>query len=98
MKTFSQFVAESIPKQSFEIGDWVYQSGSDFESWGRVVSAQKNGGYKVAVGTPMGYSMAGKAKFTSTKGWHPAPTKIDPNKIPPKVKQKIDAKTGPMAD
>lgn len=80
--------------QRFEVGDFIKQQGSDFETWGQIVAKQKNGSYKAAVFTSYDGSMAGKAKFKSTKGWYPAPTKIDKGEIPDKALNKILQKSG----
>lgn len=95
MQSFSEFIVEA--NTPMQVGDWVRQKGSDYVAYARLMSKQKNGGFKAAIfmSDVTGYS-AGKAKFGSTKGWYPNPEKIDVKDVPPKVKKKIDDKTGPM--
>ena len=78
----------------FEIGDFIKQEGSDFVTYGQIVAQQKNKAYKAAIFTSYDGSMAGKAKFKSTKGWYPAPKKIDKGEIPDKILKKILQKSG----
>jgi hypothetical protein len=82
--------------QRFDIGDFIVQKGGSFTTYGQIVDRQKTGGYKAAVFTVYNdtKSMAGKAKFKSTKNWYPAPKMIDKNDIPNKVLKKIQDKSG----
>lgn len=80
--------------KGFEVGDFIKQQGSDFVTYGQIVAKQKNKSYKAAVFTSYDGSMAGKAKFKSTKGWYPAPKKINKDEIPDKILKKILQKSG----
>jgi len=89
MKSFKEFVTEAL-----EVGQWIKQTGSDYEAYGVVVSVQKNGAAKAAVFTSFDGGSAGKAVMKSTKGWYPAPSKINANDVPPKIRKKIEDKAG----
>jgi hypothetical protein len=91
MKSFKEFAALN---EGMSVGDWIYQRGSDFESWGILLEPQKNGGFKAAVFTSTGGSLAGQAKMKSTKGWYPAPKVIKVDEVPDKVLKKIKDKAG----
>lgn len=75
--------------EKLEIGDYIKQTGSDFESYGIIISKLKNGSFKAKVFTSYDGSFAGKATQKSLKGWFPAPVKINKNEIPEKILKKI---------
>jgi len=86
MKNFKDFLNESSEKE------WVKQTGSDYVSYGLLISKNVSGGHKAVVFTSFNGSESGKAKITSTKGWHPAPVSISEKDVPEKIKSKIFAK------
>lgn len=71
---------------------WIYQTGSDFETWGKVISPLKNGGMKVITFTSFNGSKGGSAKMDSTKNWYPAAQNITSLLVPDFVKVKIEKK------
>jgi len=76
-------------KLTFNIGDYIMQKGSDFESFGVVTKELKNGSYYAKVFVSHDGSTAGKAKQKSLAGWFPIPVKIDKKKIPSKILKKL---------
>jgi hypothetical protein len=65
-------VTEKIDKylneESFNIGDYVKQIGSDFETYGIITKKLKNGSYYAKVFTSHNGKVTGKAKQASLKG------------------------------
>lgn len=84
---FKEYLTEKV---KFEIGDYIKQTGSDYEAYGKVISKLKNGSYKAKVFMSYDGSFAGKAVQKSLKAWHPAPVKIDSKDIPPKILKKLE--------
>ena len=74
---------------NFEIGDYIKQVGSDFETYGIIIKKLKNGSYKAKVFISYSGSVTGKAVQKSLSGWYPPPVKIDKGDIPPKILKKI---------
>jgi len=74
---------------NFEIGDYIKQVGSDFETYGVIIKKLKNGSYKAKVFVSYSGSVAGKAVQKSLSGWYPPPVKIDKSDIPLKILKKI---------
>ncbi len=87
MKTFSEYLTEA----KFQPGDWIEQKANGV--YGRVIEARSNGKIKVvSFNTDRGSTFAGKAVIGFAQNWHPAPTRIDIKKVPPKVVKKINDK------
>lgn len=82
--------SEKKAAQSFKPGDYIFQQqrSEDDSIYARVVSEQKNGGYRVvAVG---GWSRG--AVIKSTKGWYPEPKLIRESEVPDKYVKAIAKK------
>jgi len=80
---------EYLNEESFKIGDYVYQKGSDYELYGVITKQLKNGSFYASTYTSYNGSTSGKAVQKSMKSWHPPAKKIDKNKIPSKILQKL---------
>lgn len=79
-----------------EVGDWIYQGGSDYEAFGLIIAQQVNGGSKAIVFTSFDGSTAGKPAIKSTKNWYPPAQKIKESDVPDKIKKKIMDKKNSM--
>ena len=76
------------------IGDYIKQTGSDFETFGIITKQLKNGSFYAKVFTSHNGSMVGKAKQVSIKSWYPAPIEIEQNSIPVKILNKLNNNKG----
>jgi len=82
-------IATAVASQNFQPGDYIYQHHKDEPIYARVISKQKNGGYKaVTVGGWSGTRPAIK----STNNWFPEPTMIKESEVPEKFKKAIAKK------
>jgi len=84
-------LTQYITEDSLKVGDYVVQKQSDYNIYALIITQQKNGSFKVVSKSE---DTAGPAKIGSMKGWYPSPVKIDKNKIPPKILDKIHKKAG----
>jgi hypothetical protein len=88
---FKEYILDGyLNEESLTIGDYVKQTGSDYEKYGIITKKLKNGSFYAKVFTSYDGRVTGKAKQASLSGWYPDPIKIKQKDIPTKILTKLN--------
>ncbi len=83
---FRDYLKES---SSFNVGDWVHQPQNEYENTYALVIGKTKRGKTEVIKIQDWRPIAAK---TTLDNWYPQPKKIDPKKVPNKLKQKVEKK------